>query len=264
MPEKPEHGFTAVDEQADPNAWVDVLDKLRAEPFYAAYKHRVLELLQPRSGELYLDVGAGTGEDSAAIASSAECRVIGVDRSLTMATVCHKRAHVPAVVCDASDLPFAERTFDGTRADRTFQHLLNPQRALAEMVRVTKSGGRVVIVDPDYDTQVMELPDQDLARSVLRYRVDRGLRNGRIAHRMPAMFRDAGIRVVLVEPLALTVRDPTAVDSVMGLRTWARTAAKNGYIAKEDADRWEGEFDQTVQAGKFFYAVTFFITAGVI
>jgi ubiquinone/menaquinone biosynthesis C-methylase UbiE len=263
MPQRPQHGFTSVDEQADPKAWVAVLDKLRAEPFYAAYKQHVLELLEPRDGARYLDLGAGTGDDARSIASSANCCVIAADRSLTMAMACRTRGRVPALVCDAAHLPFPAATFDGLCADRTFQHLLNPERTLAEMVRVCRSAGRVVVVDPDYDTQVMEFPDQHLASRVLRYRADRMLRNGAIAHRMPAMFRDAGFHSVQVDPLTLTVRDPSATDNVMGLRTWARSAAANEFLSTEDADRWEDLFDETVRTGKFIYAVTFFITSGI-
>jgi hypothetical protein len=43
-----EHAFTDVGAQADPAAWVEVLDKLHREPLYAAYKRRVLELLDPQ------------------------------------------------------------------------------------------------------------------------------------------------------------------------------------------------------------------------
>jgi len=43
----------------------------------------------------------------------------------------------------------------------------------------------VVVVDPDYDTQVVDVEDQTLARRVLRFRADRLLRNGTLAHRMP-------------------------------------------------------------------------------
>jgi ubiquinone/menaquinone biosynthesis C-methylase UbiE len=263
MPQRPQHGFTSVDQQPDPNAWIDVLDKLRAEPFYAAYKQRVLERLEPRDGARYLDLGAGTGDDARSLASSANCCVIAADYSLTMAMECRARGRVPSLVCDAAHLPFPEATFDGTYADRTFQHLLNPESALDEIIRVSRTAGRVVVVDPDYDNQVMEFPDQNLARRVLRYRADRMLRNGTIAHRMPAMFRDAGLRLVQVEPLTLTVRDPTAIDNVMGLRTWARSAAANGFLSAADADLWERLFDETVQSGKFLYALTFFITSGV-
>jgi ubiquinone/menaquinone biosynthesis C-methylase UbiE len=72
----PAHGFTAVDQQADPEAWVAVLDKLSAEPFYAAYKKRSVELLEPRDGASYLDLGAGTGGDARLIKAQAKCSVV--------------------------------------------------------------------------------------------------------------------------------------------------------------------------------------------
>ena len=259
----PEHGFTSVDRQADPNTWVAVLDKLRAEPFYVAYKKRTVELLKPREGASYLDLGAGTGEDARLIEAQAKCFVVAADRSITMAAACRARGTVPAVVCDGADLPFRESAFDGCRADRTLQHLRSPQRAVDEMVRVTKVGGRVVAVDPDYDTQVMELADQDLARCVLRYRAHHMLRNGTIAHRTASIFRQAGLSRIDVEGITLVVRDPHAVDNVMGLRTWARTAAANGFLPPEEAVRYEALFDATVRAETFSYAVAFFITSGV-
>ena len=180
-----------------------------------------------------------------------------------MATECRARGGVVAIVCDAANLPFADMSFDGCRCDRTFQHLRTPESAVAEMVRVTKRGGRMICVDPDYDTQVMELADQDLARRVLRYRADHMLRNGTIAHRTASILHQAGLSRIDVEARTLVVRDSHAVDSVMGLRTWARTAAANGFLRSEDAERYEALFDGSVRAGTFSYAVTFFITWGV-
>lgn len=73
-----------------------------------------------------------------------------------------------AVVADAHALPFTSEGFDGAWADRTFQHLADPVAVLDEMVRVVKPGGTVVVADPDYGTQAVEMPDQELARRVLR------------------------------------------------------------------------------------------------
>jgi SAM-dependent methyltransferase len=257
----PAHGFTSVDQQADPEAWVAVLDKLSAEPFYAACKKRSFELLEPRDGARYLDLGAGTGADARLIEAQAECSVVAADRSRTMAAAC-ACAGVVTLVCDAAELPFPEMTFDGCRADRTLQHLQNPEFAVAEMVRVTKVGGRVIAADPDYGTQTMELSDQALARRVLRYRAKHMLRNGTIAHRASSLFRDAGLCSVQVETTKLVVRNPRAVDNVMGLRTWARTAAANGFLTPNDAERYEALFDETVRTEKFLYSLIFFITSG--
>jgi hypothetical protein len=121
----------------------------------------------------------------------------------------------------------------------------------------------VVVVDPDYGTQVMEFPDQELARRVLRFRAEYALRHGTLAHRMPAMFREAGLLRVGVEPMTLVVRNPAAVDNVMGLRTWASSAHRAGLLEAEDIARWEELYDATVAAGNFLYAVTFFITSGI-
>jgi SAM-dependent methyltransferase len=217
-----EHGFTSIDQKSDPKAWVSVLDKVRAEPFYAAYKKRTVELLEAREGASYLDLGAGTGDDARLIKAQAKCFVIAADRSITMASTCGARGDVWPVVCDAQDLPFADVSFDGCCCDRTLQHLRTPESAVAEMARVTKAGGRVIAVDPDYDALVMELADQDLARRVLRYRADHMLRNGTIAHRRAAIFREAGFCRISVEAMTLLVRDPQAVDNVMGLRGRAR------------------------------------------
>lgn len=42
-----EHGFTAVDVQEDPHSWIRVLDTVGRDPFYVAYKRRVLEMVAP-------------------------------------------------------------------------------------------------------------------------------------------------------------------------------------------------------------------------
>jgi SAM-dependent methyltransferase len=257
------HGFTAVDAQPDPRFWVDVLDKAHRDPFVIAYKKRVLELLDPQPGRLYLDVGAGTGEDARAVAIAIGTSVTAVDSSRTMMAEAMKRGLPTVAVGHADALPFAIHSFHGCWADRTFQHLLHPDRALDEIVRVTRPGGRIVIVDPDYDTQVMEFPDQKLARRVFRFRAEVGLRNGSIAHRMPGMFATRGLRDIRVETMTRIVRDPTAADNVMGLKTWARSAMKIGWFTEEEVVRWETLYDEVADSGRFLWSVTFFISTAV-
>ncbi len=257
-----EHGFTEVDSYEDPRSWVRCLDTLHKEPFYIAYKARIAQLLEPQTGGTYLDIGAGTGDDARAMAKTVQTTVVAIDHSKTMMSeVTHGGLDTSVVGC-ATCLPFTDNSFDGCWSDRTFQHLVDSVQALAEIGHVTKPRGRIVVVDPDYDTQVLEFPDQELARRVLRYRAERGLRNGALAHHMPAMFSDAGLCQVTVETVTLVVRDHTAVDNVMGLRSWSRAARSSGYLSDHDVTRWERLFDKTVAARRFMYAVTFFLTAG--
>jgi SAM-dependent methyltransferase len=260
----PEHAFTAVDDQADPSAWIEVLDRVRQEPAYAAYKERIGELLEPSSGTTYLDVGCGTGEDALALAGRFGISVAGVDLSSAMVDEARRRGLSEAQVASADALPFQAASFDGCWADRVLQHLERPQPALAEMVRVTRSGGRVVVADPDYDTQVVDVEDQNLARRVLRFRADHLLRNGTIAHRTGGLLAEAGLRDIVVEAAPVVLRDPTALDNAMGLRTWAATAEERGVLAAGHAEAWERALDAAVEANRFLYAFTVFLTAGTV
>ena len=262
MGDPPEHAFTAVDEQDDPSAWIDVLDRVRQEPAYAAYKQRVAELLEPAPGGIYLEVGCGTGQDVLAVASRFGVTVAGVDLSRAMVDEARRRGLPDVRVASADALPFEHASFDGCWADRVLQHLERPEAALAEMVRVTRPGGRVVVADPDYDTQVVDVEDQDLARRVLRFRADHLLRNGTIAHRAGGLLADAGPTDVVVEAAPVLLRDPTALDNAMGLRTWAATAEERGLLRAGDAEAWERAIDAAVAGDRFLYAFTVFLTAG--
>ena len=126
-----EHAFTAVDAQADPQAWIEVLDTLNQEPFYVAYKARTVQLLAPVQGGRYLDVGGGTGNDARALVARAGAGALAVvlDQSLAMTAEARRRGGV-AVVGVAEALPFPTGTFHGSRADRVFQHLSQPERTL--------------------------------------------------------------------------------------------------------------------------------------
>jgi SAM-dependent methyltransferase len=258
------HGFTNVDGQGDPTAWVGVLDRVAEEPFYQAYQRRVRELLRAEPGGLVLEIGAGAGTSAIALRRDYGVEVATVDRSMTMGAVMLSRGLTSVAAADAQALPFRDNSFACASADRTLQHLTDPERAVDELARVVRPGGRIVLADPDYDTQVLDIADQELARSVLRFRSDVGIRHGSLAHQHAGLLVDRGLRDVTTEAHTLVVRDPTAVDNVLGLRTWAASAAAIGYLQPAQADAFEAQFDEAVARGRFLYAVTFFLTAGTV
>ena len=254
-----------VDRSADPAGAARWMDTMATWPFVQAYKQRTLELLAacgPRARPApeamdkarLLDVGCGTGEDTRALPG----RGVGLDPSAAMIDEAARRGG-DFVRGDAHALPFADGTFDGCRADRTFQHLTDPERALAELVRVTRPGGRVVVVDPDQETLVVDGADPGIVRRVKRFRCDDGLRHGDLAHRMPRLFRAAGLIDVAVEGTTLVLSDP---GDAFGFPTWARAMHDRGLLDLPDVERFEAGVRASADAGDFLYAVTFFITSG--
>ena len=99
------------------------------------------------AGERILDIAAGTGTSSAALAKSG-ANVVAADFSPGMIEVGRqKHPSISFVVADATDLPFADGEFDAVTASFGLRNVENPKKALAEMYRVLKPGGRLVICE---------------------------------------------------------------------------------------------------------------------
>jgi len=106
--------------------------------------------IAPRKGMRILDLAAGTGTSSAAIAAHG-AEVVAADFSEGMLAEGRKRyAGVPGIEfvwADATQLPFADDSFDAATISYGLRNVSDPRRALAEMRRVVKPGGRVVIAE---------------------------------------------------------------------------------------------------------------------
>ncbi len=89
-----------------------------------------------------LDAGCGTGR----LTVTADATfVVGIDRDLDMLRIARTRIAGPLVQADADHLPFADDTFDLTTAVTLCEFTQSPEHTIAELVRVTRPGGRVVI-----------------------------------------------------------------------------------------------------------------------
>lgn len=103
-----------------------------------------------RKGMRVLDVAAGTGTSSAAIAAHG-AQVVAADFSEGMLAVGRERQAdnplIEFVYADATRLPFADDEFDAVTISFGLRNVNKPEQALAEMFRVTKPGGRIVICE---------------------------------------------------------------------------------------------------------------------
>ena len=102
------------------------------------------------AGERVLDLAAGTATSSAALAKSGAL-VVGCDFSLGMLKVGRGRG-VDLVAGDALRLPFADASFDAVTIAFGLRNTADIQVTLAEMRRVTKPGGRIVVCEFSHPT----------------------------------------------------------------------------------------------------------------
>lgn len=113
-----------------------------------------------RVGDRVLDVGCGEGSKLAEIlAKRARISATGVD--ISHIGIRRARKSIPRatfVVHDIEKLPYPTASFDVTYSTYTFEHTTNPQRILDEMVRVTRPGGFVIIVCPNFGSPLYPSP----------------------------------------------------------------------------------------------------------
>jgi SAM-dependent methyltransferase len=237
------------DNVADAIAWQDRVD---AWPQVAAYKRRSYELL-PATGRL-LDVGSGTAHDLLAIGRAA----IGIDASMAMCRTARARDAVVARA-EADALPFPDESFAGVRADRVLAHVSDPDAAIAEMVRVTRRGGRLVIADPDQGSLVIHVPGArpDLVATVRRLRRDVGYRNGTLARDLPRRLAAVGLQGLAIEAFPLLLTDP---DDAFGITTWVDSWRQ--HFTASDVEEWDAAMQRGREAGGFVYALLYFVVSG--
>ena len=116
----------------------------------AELAERVRAFVLPNGDERALDVGTGAGALALALAPLVR-EVIGVDRVPELLAHARERAagfgNVEFVEADATALPFPDASFDLTATIRTLHHVPRPELVIAELARVTRPGGRALVVD---------------------------------------------------------------------------------------------------------------------
>ncbi|WP_309647170.1 MULTISPECIES: demethylmenaquinone methyltransferase [Nocardioides] len=116
------------------------------------WRRDVIDAVDPQFGEMVLDLAAGTGTSSQPFADRG-ARVVPCDFSLGMLQVGKKaKPHLPFTAGDGTQLPFADDTFDAVTISFGLRNIVDPAAGLAEMRRVTKPGGRLVVCEFSHPT----------------------------------------------------------------------------------------------------------------
>jgi demethylmenaquinone methyltransferase/2-methoxy-6-polyprenyl-1,4-benzoquinol methylase len=111
------------------------------------WRAATVRAVDPRPGERILDVAAGTGTSSAAFARSG-ATVVALDFSAGMIEEGRRRQpKIEFIEGDAEKLPFGDDEFDAVTISFGLRNVEHPKVALAEMYRVLKPGGRLVICE---------------------------------------------------------------------------------------------------------------------
>lgn len=116
------------------------------------WRRVVVDAVDAAPGQKVLDLAAGTGTSSEPYAD-AGIHVVACDFSIGMLKVGkRRRPDIDFVAGDAMNLPFADNCFDASTISFGLRNVMDPKKALREMLRVTKPGGKVVVAEFSHPT----------------------------------------------------------------------------------------------------------------
>ena len=245
------------------------LGAMGRHPEIQRVRKTALDLLRPMPGQRLLDAGTGTGDVARQLAAEVTetGEVVALDFSemfLAAARERHDGSPVRYLTGDVSELALDDDSFDGVWCERVLQHVGDADRAIAELARVTRPGGRVCLIDTDWLSLAFDGVPPDLAAAVL----------AEMRTRMVAFQNDmgrtlrrrlvrAGLSDVQATPVTCYFGDPVSAAVVLPMVNPA--VPRDAFMTPDDVrDQWLGEVAQAGERGEFLAVLTIWVTAGVV
>jgi arsenite methyltransferase len=246
----------------------DAADLARMERMYssapiAEQRARTRAALAPGKGEHGLEVGCGIGFLACEMAREVGVggRIVGLDNSPDMIAAAKDRAQregvsdrLEFVVGDAMQLDFSSAAFDFVVAVQVYLYVADIERALAEARRVLRPGGRLVIVDTDWDSCVWLTGDRGRHRRVLEARL-RELGQPHLPPVLPGLLRRARMNLVSVEvhPI-LNLRYERESFSAGLIEATPKIVSKFG-IDPAEAEAWADDLKNRTAEDEYFFSL---------
>lgn len=241
------------------------LDGADSLGFIQDCKRSMRALCPAMPGQHVLDVGCGVGQEVRTLAGAVgpRGRVVGVDLGEAIIDEAQRRfagsgLPVEFRVGNAGGLDFPNDSFDLARAERVIEYVDDPRAMLAEMVRVIRPGGSVLLFDFDYRGSIVDASDRTLSRRIDQI-VIASVPNGEIGAQLPRLCREAGLENIRVLPRMCSV--PFFVYAAM-TKAATRDALAAGTLSAEEFRRWWDEMETAERNGRFFATFSGFVVTG--
>ncbi len=237
------------------------LERMYLTPDIVAQRCAVLAAMTPMSGETVLDIGVGPGllVRDIALAVGETGTVVGCDISEQMCAMARSRCAdlgwVEIQLGEATALDAADNSFDCVVVTQVLEYVDDVAKALAEIERVLKPGGRAVIIDTDFDTWAMHTgyPER-MAR--IRAAWDEHFVHRSLPRTLSPMLRAAGFTVTRRETIPLynpDYHENCFSHGMIGLI--AKFVVGRQGISEEEAQAWAAEFETLGREGRYFYSI---------
>ncbi len=220
----------------------------------------VHEALGAQPGERVLDIGCGPGFYVSELVDRVgkAGAVVGVDISADMLNLAKKRceghANVAFHEASATALPVDDSSFDAALSVQVLEFITEVDAALAEMRRILRPGGRLVLWDVDWSTVSWHSDDPDRMTRVL-HAWDDHLSHPSLPRTLAARLKSAGFESIVAEGYGFVTTEFTAESYGCAIMpSIARYVVGREGVTEEQAQSWASEQHELGEAGKVFFA----------
>ena len=233
-------------------------------PDVVAQRAATLHALALQAGERVVDVGSGPGLLAAEMAAQVgpAGRVIGLDLSDSMLALSRQRCgelttsvSMSFLKADAAKLPFADSVFDVAVSTQVYEYVPDVTAALEEVYGVLRPGGRVVILDTDWDSIVWAAGEQARMQRLLEAWADR-FADPHLPRSLSWQLEAAGFHVERCDVLVLfnPEYDPDTYSVANG-QIMADFAVAQGRMPREEAEAWMRDLQRLGSQGRYFFSL---------
>jgi arsenite methyltransferase len=230
----------------------------------------LMEAVDPTSGECVFEAGCGSGLLCRQIVPALVPggRVIALDISHKMTSIAQNIAareglanRIEWCAGIAETVPFPDGCFDKILAARLLLHVSDPAAILKEMRRVLRPGGKLVTMDWDFETVVVDQSNRELTRRLLQWRCDHYGGNNWSGRQLWRRLADAGFTGLKMVPVvSIATREQDSLT--LSLFRAAQVARNGGGITSEEHDAWVAELKSALADGSYFASIVYFIVSG--
>ncbi|HEU4348412.1 MAG TPA: methyltransferase domain-containing protein [Actinoplanes sp.] len=243
------------------------LEAMSRHPEIERVRRVAHELLRPAPGQRLMDAGCGNGDVARRLAAEVvpDGEVLAVDYSavtIEAARQRHDGSRVEYLTGDVSALDLPGDSLDGIWCERVLQHVADADAVIGEFARVLRPGGRMCLIDTDWESRGFDGMPGDLTAAVLRHTFGMGTAQ---QHDMGRTLRRrlvrAGLSQIEAVPVTLYFDTPESAAVVLPMVN-PNVPAEAGLWPDGVREAWLAEVDRAGRRGEFLAVLTIWVVAG--